>query len=223
MATTIALQVNTVTETSISITMAVEVTYAATYKIRYGITGTGGDPVSETYWSSNFTLPAGGSTNQLYKNFTGLMPGESYRIWCELWNATTNTNLGVTDETYVSTNGESRPPNWAWYSNIAPGAFVQCEEIAAGHYAAYYIGAQEWNDFFDRINAFRRYCGLQDYAYTPAVPGEEMTRVQANQAWTAIWQCPYRDYPLPEQVQAGDELSASFFEGLALTLNSIYR
>lgn len=101
MATSISIQENTVTTTSISVSFIVNVTYAGTYKIVYGITGN--DGTDEQYTSSNFTLDAGGSTNKPYKKFTGLTPGTEYNIYCQLWNAETNKNLGVTDSVYIYT------------------------------------------------------------------------------------------------------------------------
>lgn len=101
MATSISIQENTVTTTSISVSFIVNVTYAGTYKIVYGITGN--DGTDEQYTSSNFTLDAGGSTGKPYKNFTGLTPNTKYNIYCELWNAETNKNLGVTDSVYIYT------------------------------------------------------------------------------------------------------------------------
>lgn len=101
MATSISIQENTVTTTSISVSFIVNVTYAGTYKIVYGITGN--DGTDEQYTSSNFTLDAGGSTGKPYKNFTGLTPDTKYNIYCELWNAETNKNLGVTDSVYIYT------------------------------------------------------------------------------------------------------------------------
>lgn len=105
MATTIEIQENTVTTTSISVSFVVNVTYAGTYKIVYGITGD--DGTNEEYTSSNFTLDAGGSTGKPYKKFTGLTPGTEYNIYCQLWNAETNKNLGVTDSVYIYTYEDS--------------------------------------------------------------------------------------------------------------------
>ena len=105
MATSISIQENTVTTTSISVSFIVNVTYAGTYKIVYSIFG-GKGAVDETYTSSNFTLPAGGSTSNPYKKFTGLSPGTRYKIECSLWNATTNTELGIWDSVYIYTDEE---------------------------------------------------------------------------------------------------------------------
>lgn len=106
MATSISIKVGSITDTSIAITMTVNVTYQGTYKIKYGISGYD-DDIDETYTSSNFTLNAGGSTSNPYKKFTGLNPGSKYFIWCQLWNAETNKNLGVEDNVIKSTTGQS--------------------------------------------------------------------------------------------------------------------
>ena len=105
MATSITIQENTVTSTSISVSFVVNVTYAGTYKIVYGITGN--DGTNEEYTSSNFTLDAGGSTGKPYKKFTGLTPGTEYNIYCQLWNAETNKNLGITDSVYIYTDEDA--------------------------------------------------------------------------------------------------------------------
>ena len=105
MATSISIQENTVTTTSISVSFIVNVTYAGTYKIVYGITGD--DGTNEEYTSSNFTLDAGGSTGKPYKKFTGLTPGTEYNIYCQLWNAETNKNLGITDSVYIYTDEDA--------------------------------------------------------------------------------------------------------------------
>lgn len=81
MATSISIKVKTITDTSIAITMTVNVTYKGTYKIKYGISGYD-DDIDETYTSSSFSLNAGGSTSNPYKKFTGLTPGSKYYIWC---------------------------------------------------------------------------------------------------------------------------------------------
>ena len=104
MATSIEIKVGSITDTSIAITMTVNVTYQGTYKIKYGISGYD-DDIDESYTSSNFTLDAGGSTSKPYKKFTGLTPGSKYYIWCQLWNAETNKNLGVEDNVIKSTTG----------------------------------------------------------------------------------------------------------------------
>ena len=104
MATSITLYEDGITETSISISMEVEVTYAANYKVKYGISGYD-DDVDETYTSSTFSLSAGGSIDTLWKKFTGLSPGCEYYIWCDLYNADTNTNLGVSDYLILTTDG----------------------------------------------------------------------------------------------------------------------
>lgn len=106
MATSISINVGSITDTSIAITMTVNVTYQGTYKIKYGISGYD-DNIDESYTSSNFTLDAGGSTSNPYKKFTGLNPGSKYFIWCQLWNAETNKNLGVEDNVIKSTTGQS--------------------------------------------------------------------------------------------------------------------
>ena len=105
MATSITIQENTVTSTSISVSFVVNVTYAGTYKIVYGITGN--DGTNEEYTSSNLTLDAGGSTGKPYKKFTGLTPGTEYNIYCQLWNAETNKNLGITDSVYIYTDEDA--------------------------------------------------------------------------------------------------------------------
>ena len=81
MATSISIKVGSITDTSIAITMKVNVTYQGTYKIKYGISGYD-DSIDESYTSSSFTLDAGGSNNNPYKKFTGLTPGSKYYIWC---------------------------------------------------------------------------------------------------------------------------------------------
>ena len=104
MATSISIKVGSITDTSIAITMRVNVTYKGTYKIKYGISGYD-DSIDESYVSSSFTLSDGGSTSNPYKKFTGLTPGSRYYIWCQLWNAETNKNLGIEDSVIESTTG----------------------------------------------------------------------------------------------------------------------
>ena len=104
MATSISINVGSITDTSIAISMTVHVTYKGTYKIKYGISGYD-DSIDESYVSSNFTLSEGGSTSNPYKKFTGLTPGSRYYIWCQLWNAETNKNLGIEDSVIESTTG----------------------------------------------------------------------------------------------------------------------
>jgi len=119
MATSIRIQENTVTDTSISVSFIVSVTYAATYCIHYRIESLDGDGYYEEFTSSNFALSAGGSTDTPYKKFTGLTAGCNYLITAQLWNATTGTNLGVEDSLSVQTTGSSvvidiAPWTWDW-------------------------------------------------------------------------------------------------------------
>lgn len=115
-----------------------------------------------------------------------------------------NTNIGV--QYFTAPSAKTRPSNWYW-SGISSGAAIS-------------VSASTWNQFCSRINEFRKYKGLFDFSFTPAVSGQPMYASQANQAWNAINGISGHG-SMPNSVWTGAEMSASFMIDLQNALNSI--
>ena len=98
MATSITIVKDDVGQDYISFHFKVNVTYAATYHIEYGVEGEG----SRT--SGTFTLPDGGSYTTKTAEFDGLYPSTTYTVWCSLWNNETDTELGIENELDITTD-----------------------------------------------------------------------------------------------------------------------
>lgn len=101
-----------------------------------------------------------------------------------------------------------RPSDWSWITTIAKGSDIK-------------LTADEWNSFTSRINEFREYDGLSSYVFTAAISG--VTPIEAticNEAHTAIDEISEHGV-LPQRLELGGPLYASFFNELKNALNSI--
>ena len=102
----------------------------------------------------------------------------------------------------------ARPSDWAWHTVKATGQPIN-------------ITAQEWNSFCIKINQFRQYKSLSNYSFTTAVTGQTITASIVNQAVNALSSASPPTKP-PSTATAGQtEITASFFNTLSSSLNSI--
>lgn len=87
------------TATSMRYYVTMTVTYAANYKVHFKVESEYGDVVFNGF-GSTISMSAGESittADDFYKTFTGLDGGVYYTVTATLYNADTNTNLGVSD------------------------------------------------------------------------------------------------------------------------------
>ena len=210
------------TYSSCVIDVSFTVTYAASYKTRFDLYQNGS--LVSTSWGSTYALPAGGSKDNLRKTFNGLLPDTDYEIVAELYNATTNAGLGITDAVSFTTESEpapERPANWQWSSTVAVNAAVPVTQAADGTYLAKYLTAAEWDGFIARCIAFAKYLGMSvSGTQQSTTPGTEMDADQINTVIDLLTVMAPPTAP-PAKVSPGDVISAATINGLKNSLNSI--
>ena len=198
------------------------VTWAASYKTRFDLYRNG--KLVSTSWGSTYSLAAGGSKNNLRKTFSGLDSDTDYEIIAELYNATTNTGLGVTDSVSFTTESEpgpKRPANWSWDSTVAANAAVPVTLASDGTYLAKYLTAAEWDGFITRCIAFAEYLGMTvSGTQIRTTPGTAMEASDVN-AVIDLLNTMLPPVSPPAKVAAGDIISAATINGLKNSLNSI--
>ena len=84
------------TTTAMQVTVSFSVTYAASYKTYFELYNSQGALITSA-WGSTYSMEANTSKSGLPKTFSGLSPGTSYYIVGSLWNASTNTRLGINE------------------------------------------------------------------------------------------------------------------------------
>ncbi len=112
--------------------------------------------------------------------------------------------LGKQTFTIEDNSGPTRPSDWSWSGIIYSGCPL--ENLTASH----------WNDFEDRINAFREYAGLSAYGFTRAVSGVTLLSTLFSEAESAIGTIPGHG-----TVPMSRALSMTYFDGLADALNAV--
>lgn len=101
-----------------------------------------------------------------------------------------------------------RPDDWSWYSAVRAGRPIL-------------LSAYEWNAFCNRINDFRVYSGLPEYGdFERMYSGDP---ISAGVVRHAVWAISAMDPPYkpPASPGSGDPITASFFNDLMDSLNSI--
>lgn len=101
----------------------------------------------------------------------------------------------------------TRPSNWSWFTSKIQGQSMN-------------LTASEWNSFTQRINLFRVYSGYSNYSFTTAVRGGVITASIINEAILAMNIIP-KGISSPAQVSRGGSVTASFFNALTTSLNSV--
>ena len=102
----------------------------------------------------------------------------------------------------------ARPVSWGWHTVKVAG-----QPIA--------LTAQEWNSFCIKINQFRQYRSLDNYSFTNATSGGIITASIINQAVNAISAMSPPNNPPSTVVANSTTITASFFNTLSNSLNSI--
>lgn len=111
------------------------------------------------------------------------------------------------------------PEDWAWATKVVSGG-----PVGVYNHNPSYLTAAEWNAFTSRINEFRSYKSYGATAFTPAAQGEPMLDSQIQEAIAAITEMrpPLTTPKLSDNEYANcGGYSASFFNGLAASLNSL--
>lgn len=107
-----------------------------------------------------------------------------------------------------TTGGKTRPADWAWQSDVRAGRPVA-------------LTADEWNAFYDRIDAFRVYTGREPWPnYKPVKRGMVISAAIVNEVRAAISPMGPTD-PLPKYINPGDPITADYFNSLKDFLNSV--
>lgn len=117
------------------------------------------------------------------------------------------------------TTPSARPPKWAWWSDIRPGAALA---HAVGGKLLSVISRDEWVAFCENINAVRSYMGYSAYPFT--VPTSGATALNAaivNETREAIGEMDPSVAVPAKAVPGSTPMSAAFFNGLKNALNSI--
>lgn len=136
--------------------------------------------------------------------FTGLSPGTTYSIEVRVVDAAGNWT-SITRN--VTTEARTRPSSWSWYSSKSSGG-------------TFNLGAEEWKNFFNRINDFRSYKGWSSYSYTNPIVGGDYTASMYNQARNAI-NTMSPPTSIPVYRNSGDIVYAYDINRLRDSLNSI--
>ena len=102
----------------------------------------------------------------------------------------------------------ARPTDWTWHSSKTAGQAIS-------------LTASEWNSFCTKINLFRQYKGLSNYTFTTATSGSVITASIVNQAVNAISNMSPPTSPPSTVVSKSSVITASFFNTLRSSLNSI--
>ena len=149
-------------------------------------------------------------TNNLYYSFTSDANGNEFvdggkyymRViaYDEQNNTTTKTSGQVTYK-------RARPLDWNWQNSKVKGQ-------------PWNMTAMEWNSLATRVNQFRQYKKLDNYAFTTVKVGDKMTATIYNQMRTAI-NAMSPPTALPSAVSKDTTILASHFTGLTASLNSI--
>lgn len=178
---------------------------ATTITIRY-------TSISKAVWyqvvykvGSSGTLQYIANGSSLTCKITGLEPNTLYTVNYRGATATEFGPLMATGRTISTTS--NRPSSWAWWSTVSADKPID-------------ISASEWSAFCTRINEFRDYVGLPQYgAFVAVKSGMDITATIVNHAVWAIQAMNSGAQSL--EVDPGDIISASFFNGLKNYLNGI--
>lgn len=152
----------------------------------------------------NITKNAYGTYDYSDHTFTGLDPDTTYTVEVRVVDAAGNwTGKSHT----ITTDAPSAPSDWSWYTSKTSGG-------------TFNLGAEEWKDFFNRINDFRSYKGWGSYSYTPPTVDGIFTASMYNQARNAInTMNPPTSIPISRS--SGDIVYAYDINRLRDSLNSI--
>ncbi|MBR6603131.1 MAG: hypothetical protein IKK94_03855, partial [Clostridia bacterium] len=130
--------------------------------------------------------------------------GETYYVWVRCLSPDSSGTTVLNIEVPAAA---SRPSDFSWtYEKVKGETFN--------------LTADEWNNFTSRINAFRKYKGLENYNFTIAYPGNDFMAYMYNEARIAIQEIDGYGTYIPE-VESGWQISAHMMNVLVSELNSI--
>lgn len=216
MATSISINLRSVTETSLSVSFDVSVTYAATYMVKYGIT-----EIGESRSSGTFELAANGTYSTYASTFSGLKAGTTYTVWCSLYNAGNGAALGITDTLSVTTEGTAVTA-WSWTASNGSATAAQTQaaySAITGNGYTTSFSYLVWNDLVNKANEVltansktwsATYGSLSATLMTSS--DKEMTAMRFNAVWYQFNQSAL--------VSLGDVMKGSYFVSLANAINS---
>lgn len=132
---------------------------------------------------------------------THLLPG----IYSFLFRCYDNAGNWIESTDSIEVVGNLRPSNFEWTLFKASGF-------------KFLLGAQEWNDFFDRINEFRVYKKFPEYFNTTVFQGDAVEAYMYRQAVEAIRPM---NGSVPPLRYSGDDIRAIDIVNLKEALNSV--
>lgn len=140
--------------------------------------------------------------------FTGLSPGTTYLVKISV-RAADQSAIGSAVTLSFTTQPE-RPANWEWESTVSSGRAIN-------------MTAAEFNRFVDRVSEFINYVygdvGVDASSYY-VTKGTRMRAIEVN-AVRALINTMYPETPVQNAAVSGETITASFFNGLKNSLNSI--
>lgn len=130
---------------------------------------------SNTSYATRYVAWTGDTNLSTTVEFANLTPQASYNFRATVTKSATSYTYVRTLEggNFPVTYTIQRPANWTWYTPKARNS-------------EFNITAVEWNAFTTRINQFREFKALDNYAFTPAVSGQAFNFYQFNEARAAI-------------------------------------
>ena len=154
------------------------------------------------------------TTDDFTYTVTGLTPETEYVTNVIHWDLSVSTTeyemmgaQSVTTDALISV----RPSEWIW-PGIAIGSSIPTYD---GNLAP--VTADDWNSFCFRINEFRLYKAMTEYAFNPVSQGEGLSAAPVRQAISAISGISGAG----STPTAIEPLKASFWLQLASALNAV--
>jgi hypothetical protein len=188
--------------------------------ITFHVTAVEGRSYYRLYWrlasETIATTKDFSTTEDFTYTVTGLTPGTAYAANVAHWQTSPtvdgdNSYILMGAQTITTDATGSRPSDWSW-QNIAAGVPIPIymEKLAP-------VSAGEWNSFCARINEFRAYKSMSNYAFTTLTAGTSFSVAIVNEAITAINAISGAG-TTPTQIRP---LQATFWLDLAAALNAI--
>lgn len=149
-------------------------------------------------------------------HWSGLAAGSTWRFRARTRFYVNGVNLySVNYSNLLTVQVSARPANFEWTTAKSSGSCnSSTKNINLTH--------GEWNSFLEAINRFRQYKGLAAYSFNPSTvsSGQTFTASMYTQARTAI-HAMSPPTPVPISRSSGQEVKASYLNGLRDSLNSI--
>lgn len=157
----------------------------------------------------NKTITSGST---LSTSITGLSPKTDYIACIESYRNDVVSDTKTCTDTITTLS--DRPNDWTWTTDFSLGVLAYKID---GIWYADMMPHTEWNNFTNRINAFRDYKGLSNYSFTTVSDGTTFTATIFNQAVSSINAMGFSI----STVSSGNNFTDEKFLELSNTLNSI--